>query len=159
VVQEFIDGQNLEQDLAQFGAWPSAKVTKLLASMPPVLDSIHGHQVIHRDIKPENIIARTSDETLRVWNVATGKNLRVLAGLPETNALLFGPNDRFWASAHSDCSIKFWQTANHQCIGQLRGHSDLVNAIALSPDGQTLVSASADTTLKIWVLKIVQSVG
>ncbi len=128
-----------------------------------LLKTLKGHEDMTQAIafsrNGKMLISSGKDETLRVWNVATGKNLRVLAGLPETNALLFGPNDRFWASAHSDCSIKFWQTANHQCIGQLRGHSDLVNAIALSPDGQTLVSASADTTLKIWVLKIVQSVG
>jgi WD40 repeat protein len=46
--------------------------------------------------------------------------------------------------------------ANHQRIGRLTGHSDLVNAIALSPNGQLLVSASADKTINIWNLKVTQ---
>jgi WD40 repeat protein len=39
-------------------------------------------------------------------------------------------------------------------MGQLTGHSDLVNAIALSPNGQFLVSGSEDKTVKIWSLTI-----
>jgi WD40 repeat protein len=94
---------------------------------------------------------------LRVWDVATGNSLHVLSGLSETNALLFGLNDRFWVSAHSDCNIRVWHTATHQRMGQLTGHSDLVNAIALSPDGQRLVSGSADKTVKVWSIKVLQA--
>jgi WD40 repeat protein len=103
------------------------------------------------------LVSSGKDKTLRVWDVATGNCLRVLSGLSETNALLFGLNDRFWVSAHSDCNIRVWHTATHQRIGQLTGHSDLVNAIALSPDGQRLVSGSADKTVKIWSIKVLQA--
>lgn len=34
----------------------------------------------------------------------------------------------------------------------MTGHSDVVNSIAISPDGQTLWSGSADTTIKMWHL-------
>ncbi|MEC4814079.1 MAG: WD40 repeat domain-containing protein [Scytonema sp. PMC 1069.18] len=35
----------------------------------------------------------------------------------------------------------------------LTGHSDKITSIAISPDGQTLVSGCADKTIKIWELK------
>ncbi|MBD2462137.1 serine/threonine protein kinase [Oscillatoria sp. FACHB-1407] len=56
LVQEFIDGQNLEEVLASEGAFSEAQVRKVLNDLLPVLQFIHHHRVIHRDIKPENII-------------------------------------------------------------------------------------------------------
>ncbi|NEO97170.1 MAG: protein kinase [Symploca sp. SIO2E9] len=58
IVQEFIDGQNLAQELAESGAFPEAEIRHLLADLLPVLQFIHTGKVIHRDIKPENIIRR-----------------------------------------------------------------------------------------------------
>jgi WD40 repeat protein len=55
LVQEFIDGQNLEDDLKE-GLFNEAEIRELLHDLLPVLQFIHSYQVIHRDIKPENII-------------------------------------------------------------------------------------------------------
>jgi WD40 repeat protein len=55
LVQEFIDGLNLEDDLKE-GTFTEAEIRELLADLLPVLRFIHSYQVIHRDIKPENII-------------------------------------------------------------------------------------------------------
>ncbi len=62
LVQEYIEGQNLNQELSQTGAFPEDKIIKLLENLLPVLTFIHQQQVIHRDIKPENIIRRKSDQ-------------------------------------------------------------------------------------------------
>ncbi|WP_017318726.1 DnaJ domain-containing protein [Mastigocladopsis repens] len=40
-----------------------------------------------------------------------------------------------------------------RCVQTLKGHTAAVNAIAISPDGQTLASGSNDTTVKLWNLK------
>jgi len=58
LVQEFIDGQNLAQELESQGAFSEVKIRHLLEQLLPVLEFIHDRQVIHRDIKPENIIRR-----------------------------------------------------------------------------------------------------
>lgn len=58
IAQEFIDGQNLEQELAQDGVFTEADIRSLLYELLPVLQFVHQHQVIHRDIKPSNIIRR-----------------------------------------------------------------------------------------------------
>lgn len=59
LVQEYIDGRNLEQELAEDGPFTEAKIRQVLASLLPVLQFIHDHQVIHRDIKPTNVIRRS----------------------------------------------------------------------------------------------------
>lgn len=56
LVQEYIDGEDLEQTLARQGALSSAEVIEVLVSMLKVLDFVHANGTIHRDIKPSNIM-------------------------------------------------------------------------------------------------------
>lgn len=56
LAQEFIDGQNLEQELAAQGTFSEAKVRKVLVEILKVLAFIHENNTIHRDIKPSNIM-------------------------------------------------------------------------------------------------------
>ncbi len=75
LVQQFIDGQDLEQELATAGTFNQAKIRELLGSLLPVLDFLH-HQsppVIHRDIKPANIIRRRSDGGLVLVDFGAAK--------------------------------------------------------------------------------------
>jgi serine/threonine-protein kinase len=61
IVQEFIDGQTLEEELAADGPFSIAQVTEMLAAILPVLTFVHQNNTIHRDIKPSNIMRRHSD--------------------------------------------------------------------------------------------------
>ena len=60
LVQEFIDGQHLDQDLESHGALNEFQIRQLLREVLPVLQFVHERNVIHRDIKPKNIIRRTA---------------------------------------------------------------------------------------------------
>jgi formylglycine-generating enzyme required for sulfatase activity len=75
LVQQFIDGQDLQQELATAGTFNQTKIRELLESLLPVLDFLH-HQsppVIHRDIKPANIIRRHSDSGLVLVDFGAAK--------------------------------------------------------------------------------------
>ncbi len=65
LVQEYIAGKNLAQELLKQGAFEQDNINQILKDLLPVLDFIHQHNIIHRDIKPENIIRRRQ---------ASGKN-------------------------------------------------------------------------------------
>jgi len=58
LVQEWIDGQDLLQELEFQGAFSERKIRQLLLNLLPVLKFIHERGVIHRDIKPANIMRR-----------------------------------------------------------------------------------------------------
>lgn len=74
LVQEFIDGLNLAQELAHKGVFQETHIIQLLNDLLPVLQFCHNRQVIHRDIKPENIILRNSDNKLVVVDFGASKS-------------------------------------------------------------------------------------
>ncbi|MCL1468706.1 serine/threonine-protein kinase [Argonema galeatum] len=65
-VQEFIDGQNLFQELEQKGTYNEAQTCQLLKDLLPLLKFIHEKGVIHRDIKPENIMRRQNGQLVLI---------------------------------------------------------------------------------------------
>ena len=61
LVQEYINGESLEQKLKHNKHLSQEQVISLLQYTLSVLVFIHQHRVIHRDIKPSNLIVRNSD--------------------------------------------------------------------------------------------------
>jgi serine/threonine protein kinase len=56
LVQEFIDGQDLEEELHQKGQFSEAEVLEVLQETLKILQFVHENGSIHRDIKPSNIM-------------------------------------------------------------------------------------------------------
>ncbi|MEK9514371.1 SUMF1/EgtB/PvdO family nonheme iron enzyme [Limnospira fusiformis PMC 851.14] len=75
LIQEFIEGETLEQELDK-GAFTENKISSLLKDLLPVLYFVHKHKVIHRDIKPENIIRRASDNKLVIVDFGASKQVQ-----------------------------------------------------------------------------------
>ena len=73
LVQEFVDGQNLAQELANEGAFSEIQIRQLLNNLLPVLQFVREQQMIHRDIKPENIIRRYQDGQLFLVDFGAAK--------------------------------------------------------------------------------------
>ncbi|MBF2057655.1 MAG: serine/threonine protein kinase [Cyanobacterium sp. T60_A2020_053] len=63
LVQEFIDGEDLEQELLRKGAFSEEEVTVILQEILKILIFVHDNNSIHRDIKPSNIM-RTKEGIL-----------------------------------------------------------------------------------------------
>lgn len=74
LVQEYIPGWTLQQEVKQGGPFSEAGVKQFLAEMLPVLQYIHSQQVIHRDLKPANMIRREQDRKLVLIDFGAVKN-------------------------------------------------------------------------------------
>ena len=55
-------------------------------------------------------------------------------------------------SGSADATIRLWDADTGKHLRTITRHTWLVNSIALSPDGQTLVSGSWDVTVLLWEL-------
>ncbi|NER19927.1 MAG: protein kinase [Symploca sp. SIO1B1] len=64
LVQEYISGLTLQQEIKQSGPLSEAGVKQFLSEILPLIQYIHRQKVIHRDIKPANIIRRDQDRKL-----------------------------------------------------------------------------------------------
>ncbi|AFY44180.1 serine/threonine-protein kinase [Nostoc sp. PCC 7107] len=80
LVQEYIDGLNLEEELTQKGKFSEAEILYMLQEILKVLKFVHDKSIIHRDIKPSNIMRRQDGKLFlldfgavkQVTNVVTG---------------------------------------------------------------------------------------
>jgi serine/threonine protein kinase/Tfp pilus assembly protein PilF len=61
LVQEFVNGASLSEELITGQPWPEVRVVALLQDILQALAFIHDQHVIHRDIKPPNLMRRRQD--------------------------------------------------------------------------------------------------
>lgn len=52
-----------------------------------------------------------------------------------------------------DGVVRLWDLRTAQCVQQLRGHSDAVQAVAFSADGSLLLSGADDGTARVYALR------
>jgi serine/threonine protein kinase len=64
LVQEYIPGKTLGNQVQEGGCWTAEAVSDFLAKMLKLLTYIHSQRIIHRDIKPQNIIHCSTDQRL-----------------------------------------------------------------------------------------------
>lgn len=64
LVQEFIEGHPLSEELLPDRCWTGNQVVSLLQEVLGLLEFVHSHGLIHRDIKPSNLIRRQEDGRL-----------------------------------------------------------------------------------------------
>ncbi|MBW4563506.1 MAG: protein kinase [Mojavia pulchra JT2-VF2] len=93
LVQEFIEGNTLNEELLPGKRWTESQVNQLLQEVLSILEFVHSQSVIHRDIKPDNIIRRTADNKLVLVDFGAVKQLRsqlVTAGTQPTATVVIG---------------------------------------------------------------------
>ena len=95
--------------------------------------------------------------TIHLWNLETGEELRTFAGHTGTvDAVTFSSDGSFVLSGGSDKSIRLWDVATGQERKTFPGLTRYATAVAYSPAGNTLLSASvqwfgsSDITINRW---------
>ena len=74
LVQEFVNGLTIQQEIKRKGPMSEAGIKQFLSEILGILKYIHSQQVIHRDIKPNNLIRRSEDGRLVLIDFGAVKN-------------------------------------------------------------------------------------
>ena len=83
LVQEYVSGHTIHQEVKQMGLFKEEKIRDFLIEILPVITYIHSQQVIHRDIKPANILRREQDGKLVLIDFGAVKNYVAQMETPE----------------------------------------------------------------------------
>jgi hypothetical protein len=129
---------------------------------PMLLKTMEGHTglVTGVIVTPDGrrAVSASTDETMRVWDLQTGKCLRVLK-LPKDRSCIaesvsVTPDGRQAVSAgYNDRRLLVWDLETAACLRVLRGHTAEVLSVNVTPDGRRVVSGSYDSTLRVWDLE------
>lgn len=116
-----------------------------LQSSPHLSATLAGHTggVNNVAFSPDGqtLASGSSDDTIILWNVATGQQQATLAGHTKgVNSVAYSPDGQTLASSSSDDTIRLWDVATGTQQAVLTGHTSDASSVAFSPDGQTLAS-------------------
>jgi WD40 repeat protein/uncharacterized caspase-like protein len=99
----------------------------------------------------KTVASASSDKTIRMWEVETGRLLRVLdIHRDNVTSIAFSPDGKTIASGSLDKTVALCDVKSGRLIRSLVDHSDDVNSVAFSPDGKTIASGSRDETINLW---------
>ena len=99
----------------------------------------------------KRIASSSWDNTVRIWDAATGKNLLELKRSPNdvSNVSWSGDGTRI-TTGDGDSMVRIWDAATGKNLLELKGHTWKVNCVCWSGDGKRIASGSWDNTVRIW---------
>ncbi|KAJ3711516.1 WD40 repeat-like protein [Lentinula raphanica] len=98
----------------------------------------------------------TQDKHIRFWNTGTGTMLNELDTGSQVCNLMWSMTSHELVSTHGFSSttaqnqICIWKYPTLDMVASLTGHTNRVLYLAMSPDGETIVTGAGDETLRFW---------
>ena len=94
----------------------------------------------------------TADRTIRFWNTLTNEHIQCIDTGSQVCNLMFSKTCNEFVSTHgySLNQVVVWSYPSLTKAATLTGHTYRVLYLAMSPDGQTIVTGAGDETLRFW---------
>lgn len=95
----------------------------------------------------------SDDNTVKLWDVTTGKLLRSLIGHQDAvKCLAFDPIRKLLVSGSEDGTAMVWDSNNGELLKTIDVCDNVVYSVAFDPQGPTLACGSSESSVKLWDL-------
>jgi WD40 repeat protein len=91
----------------------------------------------------------SADDTARVFEAATGREVSRLIHQADVYAVAFSPDGKLVATGSKDNAARVFEAATGREVSRL-AHQDVVGAVAFSPNGKLVATASVDHTARVF---------
>ena len=106
-----------------------------------------------------HLAASGPDGTVRIWEVASGKEVQALPGNGDLRrCLCFSPDAHFLATDSSRTELKIWDTRTGKIVCILP-HETTVDAVSFSPDGHSVATCGVDYAVHFWDVRTGKETG
>ncbi|VTJ73448.1 Hypothetical predicted protein [Marmota monax] len=124
---------------------PVQQYTEHLAAVKAIAWSPHQHGLLASG-------GGTADRCIRFWNTLTGQPLQCVDTGSQVCNLAWSKHANELVSTHgySQNQILVWKYPSLTQVAKLTGHSYRVLYLAMSPDGEAIVTGAGDETLRFW---------
>ena len=121
----------------------------------PFLRTLEGHSgsvsSVALSTDGKHIVTGGWDNTARIWDAETGKELKRLEGYSGyVYAVALSTDGRRIVTGSYDNTARIWNAETGKELKRLEGNSGSVSSVALSTDGRRIVTGSVDNTARIW---------
>lgn len=99
---------------------------------------------------PQMLVSGGDDSTIRLWDTRKRNNVATFNSKYQVTTVTFNDTAEQVLSGGIDNEIKVWDIRKKEILYTLRGHTDTVTGLSLSPDGSYILSNSMDNTIRIW---------
>jgi DNA-binding beta-propeller fold protein YncE len=122
----------------------------------------HTGAVVSAVFSPDGkqVLTASWDNTARLWDAATGKEVRNFEGhTGEVYRAVFSPDGKQVLTASGDKTARLWDAATGKELRKFEGHTRTVYSAVFSPDGKQVLTASMDQTARLWDAATGKEVG
>ena len=93
-----------------------------------------------------------NDQRLVVWDLAVGSYKNCIDTKSQVTGVLWSPDHSSLLTSHGhfDPNLRVWDLKDNVNTSKLTGHSNMIVSIAMSPINQSVMSLSADESLRLW---------
>ncbi|MFO0818045.1 MAG: protein kinase [Pirellulales bacterium] len=103
------------------------------------------------DAKGERLVTASADHMVTIWDVATGRRIRDLAGHTDVvRSAVFIPQTDLIVSGSYDSSVRIWNATTGECVRTWTNDGAVIYQVAASRDGGKIAAAGSHGKARVY---------